>query len=238
MGFMGGLVVAIPVSVVLLFAGCAGEAQREELPIQNDMSGDCGWPEATDQDLSLSCEDGHYRVFLGSVERTSKHIVEKHFKSPVESVAVEVDSILRRLPNAGGVLAGVGCVASGPEEPIQGYVFFLGAEGERSGFAIVKVDETDDTLEQQGFLEVLTEGTSDAVEGVLGNNHVRGECRVTDSGVDLLVLLDGDQLARATDQDGFAPYDGAGLLVQATSAGTEIWFDNFRAEEIGRTESG
>lgn len=225
---------------MLVVVGCASEAQREELPIEDDFAGDCNWSEDNDEDVSLGCENGQYRVLFKSTERTAKHIITRRLENPIDSGAVEAEVTLSALPAGADDFAfsGLGCVASPPDDPIRGYVFFVGSGGsEERGFAIVKVDETDESLSQESFLEYLADERSDAVAGMGAKNHIRGECRATEQGVELAMFLDGKQVGTASDSNGFHPFDGFAFLVLASKAGTDVRYDNFRGEEIGKGDS-
>jgi hypothetical protein len=178
-------------------------------------------------------------VLFKSTERTAKHIVTHRLEDAVDSVAVEADVTLRALPGAdAGAFSALVCVASPPEEPVRGYAFFVWAnEAGGRGFAIVEVDETDESLRQVGFLRYLVDEGSDAAAGVGGTNHVRGECRTTGQEVELAMFLNGSQVGTATDRNGLHPFDGLAFLVLSQNAGTEVRYDNFSAEDLGEVDS-
>jgi len=226
---------------VLAVIGCGGEGQKAELPIEDDFSGDCQWSQDKDEDVSLGCEDGQYRVLFKSTERTGKHRIGLYLDESVDSEAIEADVTLRALPGAGAddsAFYGLACMVSPRAAPSRGYVFFVGSigSGER-GFAIVKIDETDESLRREGFYQYLADEQSDAVAGTGETNHLRGECRSTEQGVELAMYLNGKQVGRASDPNGFHPFDGFALLVQASGAGTDVRYDNFKVEEVVKGDS-
>lgn len=136
------------------------------------------------------------------------------------------------------MFSSLGCLISAFGEPFRGYIFVIGTDGTgERGLAIVKVDETDESLRQEGYFEFLTDEQSEAVAGVGGQNHLRGECRTTGEGVELTMFLDGKQVGSASDPNGFHPFDGFAFLVVATKAGTDVRYDNFIAEEVGTGDS-
>lgn len=225
---------------MLVVVGCASEAEREELPLEDDFSGDCSWSEENDEDVSLGCEDDQYRVLFKSTERP-RHIITRRIGDPIDSGAVEADVTLNALPGAGAddfALSGLGCVASPPDDPTRAYAFSVLSTGsEEHAFAIIKVDETDESLRQDRFQEILVLEPSDAVAGVGAKSHIRGECRATGQGVELAMSLDGKQVGTASDPNGFHPFDGFAFLVAASKAGTDIRYDNFRGDEVGTRDS-
>jgi hypothetical protein len=234
--------VAALCGLVALLVGCASKVHREQLPIEDDFSGDCKWSEDDDEDVSLGCEDGEYRVLFKSTERTAKHVIFRRLEEPIDSAAVETDATLRAFPGTGAdrfEFEGVGCVASPPGHPTRGYLFVVGLAGpEERGFAIVRIDETDQSLREQGYFRNLVDQQSEAVAGIGAQNHIRGECRATKQGVELAMYLNGEQVGTATDPDGFRPFEGFAFFVFASKAGTDVRYDNFSAEEIAEGESG
>jgi hypothetical protein len=232
--------VAALCGLVVLLVGCASKVQREQLPIKDDFSGECNWSEDNDEDVFLGCEDGEYRVLVKSTERTAKHIVFRRLEEAIDSAAVESDATLHAFPAGADrfEFEGLGCVASPPDAPTRGYLFVVGLAGlEERGFAIVRIDETDESLREQGFFRNLVDEQSDLVAGIGEKNHIRGECRATEKGVELAMYLDGKQVGRATDPNGFRPLEGFAFFVFTSKAGTDVRYDNFSAEEIAEGDS-
>jgi hypothetical protein len=223
--------------LTLALCGCADDVERDALPIEDDFSGACAWVVDEDEDVSLGCKDDQYRVLFKSTERTAKHIVTERLDDPVDSVAVEADVTVQALSGGGSddfALSGLVCVVSAPAEPSRGYAFFLGADGSGDrGLAIVKVDEADESLEEDGYFEYLLDERSEEVGEVGAATHVRGECRTTDQGVELAMFLNGEQVGTANDPDGLHPFDGLAFLVISPKAGTDVRYDNFAADALG-----
>jgi len=132
--------------------------------------------------------------------------------------------------------SGVGCIASGANERGRGYVFFVAAIGEVTGYALVRLDETDKSLREDEYFKYLADAASDVVADPGESNHIRGECRATEDGVNLAMFVTGKQVATASDPNGFHPFDGLAFEVLAPESQTDIRYDNFRAENIGSSE--
>lgn len=62
--------------------------------------------------------------------------------------------------------------------------------------------------------------------------RIGGECRAANGAVELRLYADGRQVAEATDAEGYRSFEWVGLVVSSTSAGTEIRYDSFEADEI------
>jgi len=212
----------------VLIAGCTGEVQRDELPIADNVSGDCQWSEDNDEDVSLACEDGQYRILVKSVKKTAKHIIPRRLSEPVESASVEVDTTLARLPGKGSAaFSGVGCIVSGANKPTRGYIFFVGNTPDGAGYAMARIDETDKSLRDDAYFKFFDDATSDVVGGVGETNHIRGECEGASYGVNLAMFVNGKQVATAIDPGGFHPFDGFAFQLLVPEQGTDISYDNY-----------
>ena len=126
-------------------------------------------------------------------------------------------------------MQGIGCWASGFDEPGRGYLFLISPH--LGGIAIVGQDETNKSLEDDFYLDPLDE-RSDAVAGVGATNKIRSECPGQADGVHLTMFLNGRQVAETTDPTGFHPFEAYGFAVISTKAGADIRFDNFLAEAL------
>ena len=216
-----------------LLAACGGDVARSDLPLEDDFSGGCSWSEDNDENISLGCEDGEYRVRYKRTDERINHVIPKRIEQPVDSAAVEADATLAAFPDgsaADGQFHGVFCIASAFDEPSQGYMFVVSPI--QKAIAILKVDETDQSLREQYYMMALVDEESDAVAGVGGTNRIRGECISTGDGVDLTMSLDGKKVAEAHDSKDFGAYDGFGLFTLSTRPRADIRFDDFRVEEV------
>lgn len=226
--------------LALLAVGCASRVGRSSLPIQDDFADDCkGWSHDEDENVFLGCKDGEYRVLFKSTEQQGKHFIPLRSEEDVGSASVEADATLRAFPGAsdnGVEFHGVGCWVSPPNEPAQGYVFFVNPGNQ--AFAIVKMDETNESLAKQGYFTFLVEEDSEAVAGLGETNHIRGECRTTeDDRIALTMYLDGQQVGAASEVHGFSGFEAFGFMVFSTKAGTDLRYDNFRAARLGKADS-
>ena len=161
-------------------------------------------------------------------------MIPKRVEEPVASVAVEADAALAAFPGGSSEelqLHGVGCFASGVGEPSQGYLFLVGPTV--GGVAVVRQDETDETLEDSLFLSALVDEESPAVVPAGETTRIRAECEETGDGVELTMYLDGEEVARARDPEGFGPFEAFGFVTFSSRTDTDIRFDNFHAEELG-----
>ena len=224
-------VAALCSGFALLTVGCEGEVRRSGLPIQDDFSGDCDWSDDEDENVSLGCTGGEYRVLFKSTEKMIEHLIPRRSEEAVNAVSVEADATLRAFPDASEndyEFHGVGCWVSPARAPGQGYLFLVNPEKE--ALAIIKMDET--APAEQGFLKVLLDEESEAVPSIGEKIRVRGECRATEDRVNLTMFLEGEQVGSATDAPGFRGFAAFGFLVLATQPGTDIRYDNFTAEEL------
>lgn len=224
----GALLVALA-----LVGACGGEVARSDLPITDDFSGSCRWSEDNDEHISLDCQEGTYRALFKRTDERVHHVVPRRIAQSVASATVEADVTLRAFPGGSSEdfqAHGVTCLASPEGAPIQGYSFLV-APSVR-GIAIVKHDETDASLEEQFYLRALVDEQSGAVPSVGETTRIRGDCRADGEGVELTMYLDGKEVARAHDPSGFAQFEGLGFVVMSTRVGTEIRFDDFKADAL------
>jgi hypothetical protein len=226
--------VALIVVAVAIGSACGGEVKRSDLPISDDFSGDCEWSQDNDEHISLGCEDGAYRAQFKRADERIHHWIPRRIQESAESVSVEADVTLASFPGGSSddfQGHGVGCWASPVGEPLQGYSFIV-APGVRS-IAVLRHDETDESLREQFYIRALVDEQSGAVAPIGETGRIRGECEATgDGGVDLTMYLDGEQVAKATDRPGFRPFEAFGFIVISTKVGTDIRFDNFEADEV------
>jgi hypothetical protein len=211
----------ILLGLALVAAGCAGEAVTDELPIQDDFSGECAWAEGEDDDLSFGCRDGEYRILLDGSKVSESQAFFRVLEEPVSSINVEADASVRAFPESQQDDAyefhGIGCFASVDSD--QGYLFLV--DPSESAFGIAKQDGPK--------LSFLMDRTSDAIAGVGENNRIRGECKPTQGGVDLTMFVNGQEVWAVVDPGGFEPFEQVVLLVRSTRAGTDVRYDNFTA---------
>jgi hypothetical protein len=222
-------------ALMALPAGCStNEVGRSDLPIESDFSECDGWSTDEDEHISMGCENGQYRVLIKDASTKVSDIIPRRSKDAVDSVAVQADVVFQTAPGVPGKrlgpIAGVGCWVSGVNDPARGYYFAL-APGQ--GGAILRVNETDKSLEKQFFLRDIADTEPSAVKEVGEVNHLRGECRPSGSdGVDLTMWVNGEQVAEANDPSGFLGYEAFGFATYSSERGSDFRFDNFVAEEL------
>ena len=100
-----------------------------------------------------------------------------------------------------------------------------------TAIAVVKIDETDESVREQYYLRALLDEESEAVAAVGGTNRIRGDCETTDDGVDLTMYLDGEQVGNVSDHAGFRPFKALGFFVLSSEVGTDVRFDHFEAQK-------
>jgi hypothetical protein len=222
-------------ALVAAAVGCSTkEVARSDLPIESDFSECEGWSTDDDEHILLSCEEGQYRVLYRDVSEQIHDYMVRRTAAKVDSVGIEADITFRNEPGTSGkrfLAAGLMCLISGVGEPSKGYWFAL--DPERDG-AILRVDETNKNLQGQFFLEPLVdEPALSAVKEVGQANHVRAECRRSQSGgADLSMWVNGVRVADKHDPTGVFGYEAFGFSTAATESGTEFRFDNFLTEEL------
>jgi hypothetical protein len=225
--------VALSASVALSVVACASSVPRDDLPIEDDFSGDCKWSEDESEAISLGCENGEYRLLFKNTQREDHHYIPRRSETAVDSVSMETDATLRTF--GGGrddfEFHGIGCWASKPDKPARGFVFVL--EPAVHGFAIVENDETNQSLKKSDYFRALVDKASAAVPAVGAKAHLRADCRATATGVELKMFVNGTQLGTATDSNRFGPFEAFGFLALSTKTGTDIRYDNFSAKELG-----
>ena len=228
-----GAVVSALVATVLVPVGCASDVERKELPIESDFSDACDWNQDDDEDIFLGCEEGAYHARFKRTDKRIQHVIPRRLDTPAESMRVESDLTLAKYEGGGDdfELQAIGCLSSGFREPVQGYLF--GVSTEVHGIAILKVDETDESLKNSFYFRALVDEESRAVAGARERMRIEGECRPEGDAVLLTMSIDGQEVADARDPAGFAPYDAAALVVLSTKSGTEMVYDNVRIKEAG-----
>ncbi len=226
---------AVCVGLGLLVGGCAEEVRRSSLPISDDFSHECFWSEDDDEDISLACEGEEYRVLYKRADERLHHMMPRRIEEPVSSAGVEAAATLRAFPGRSDEdfeAHGVGCWSSPVEGPSQGYLFLVAPKVR--AIAIIRNDETDEKLQKQLFFQALVDEESDAVAPAGRTNRIRGECRTTEDGVELTMYLDGQEVGTAVDRNGFRSFEAFGFVVISSEAGTDVRFDDFEAEELGK----
>ena len=190
-------------------------AEDAERIIIDDDFGDAGsgWPTESDEDVSLSYDDGGYRV-LAKTSTPSWTFAPVH--ASVGALAVET-----RVAYAGGPpTVGYGLLCYGSRDD-DGYVFTVSPSG---GYAIFR--ETPDDV------RVVADGASDfgGDADALGLRAARvpGKGRTTH----LALFVDGREVVVATDDDGVRRFGLVGVYVQSDEGGSDVLFDDFRAEEL------
>jgi hypothetical protein len=218
------------VAALLLLVGCASDVQREELPKEIDFSEGCDWTEDDDEHIFLGCEEGAYHARFKRTDERIHHIVPLRLETAADSMRFESDLTVAEYDGSSDdfELEAIGCVSSEFGEPLQGYLF--GIAPEIHGIAIIKVDETDESVAEQFYFRALVDEESEAVGGIGETMRITGECRPVGNTVELTMSVDGEQVADTRDPDGFAPYDAAAFVVLSTKAGTEMVYDNVRIE--------
>jgi hypothetical protein len=221
-------------ALMALPAGCSTkEVGRSDLPMENDFSDCDGWSTDDSEHISLSCENGQYQALYKDTSMSISDYIPRRSDDPVDSVGVEADVTFQTAPGTPGdrlIAAGVGCWISAPNEPAKGYLFAVAPE---PSIAILKVDESDKSLEQQFFLRAFVDKDSAVVKEMPAVNRVRGECRHGGAtSVELSMWVNGEEVGKATDSSGFFGYEAFGFAMFSSESGTDLRFDNFVAEEL------
>ena len=221
-------------AVALALSGCGnGSEEQSGLPMEDDFSGQCSWSETDDEQIRLACEGGEYTVLYRQVDGQPHHVMRQPVGEPVTSVSVEADARLEAFPggsNEDFQAYGVGCWATPVGGPGRGYLFIILPS--LSAFAILLQD---DELAPEESLVFLVDEESDAVSPPGETTQIRAECKAADDGVDLTMFLDGEEVgsASAPGEIGAAGFQAVGFSTFSARTGTDIRFDNFRAEELG-----
>jgi hypothetical protein len=218
-----------------LLNACSGQTvARSDLPISDDFSGSCdGWSDDNDQHITLGCEEGTYNALFKRTDERIHHFVPRRIEEPAAFVSVESDATLHALPGAADEAFeahGVGCWSSGFGAPTQGYSFLVSPSA--GAIAIVRHDETDESLREQFYFRALLDEESEAVAPIGETNRVEGRCQAGDDGTELTMYLDGKLVGQRRDPNGFGPFEAFGYVVMSTQVGTDIRFDNFEANKI------
>jgi hypothetical protein len=172
------------------------------------------WPVGPDPTGRQSYERGAYRVVVS--ERNAGIELPQTLTAEARSVAVEATFVqLRRSP--GEDLYGVGCVAGE-----TGFVFQIDAEkgawsiGERGGGSGVE----------------LVSGRSPAIRGPGARNRLRGECRFTPQGGELLLSVNGRRVKRTERRGDFEPFGGLLLVVDSFGGRGDVLVDDIVARSL------
>jgi hypothetical protein len=214
--------------LALLTVGCGG-VDASQLPLTNDFADCDGLFTMNDEVATVDCRSGGLRVLVSQPERSPMHIVPLRFDARPARLVVSA--------NARGVLAGgvwgVGCLASEPGDQGRGYALVIGADGEA---AILRIDLVPAAEGEEGRfpaqLEALVEHGSGFVPKPSGPHVLRIECARKGAGaVEVNGSIDGGRLLKATDARGIAPFTGAFPLVITDRPGTDVRFDDVRADE-------
>jgi hypothetical protein len=204
------------VALVTTPTGCSiTEESRSDLPIESDFSDRDGWATKDNEHLSLGCGDGQYRVLYKDTSAGISDFMPRRSKDRVDSVRLQADIAFRTVPPGTAertrfIAAGLVCWVALPDEPAKGYYFLVTAD-ER--ISILKLDETEGSLEEQFYLRPLVDKESSAVQATGGEaNQVRAECRRTGSrSVELRMWVNGVQVGDVTESDGFFGYEAFGF---------------------------
>lgn len=163
-------------------------------------------------------EDG-YRIL---VKQPGPHLIRGFFDGQtVQSLFVEADMTLRQPPHAPEAHA-IACINGD-----VGYILIVVPE--EGAYALARADFKKPAADWT----VLVEGQSELVRGVGHMQRLRLECLGGGDGATRLTAsLDGKDLDRAEDAEGFDSFSGMALWVGAPEPDTEVFVDNVLADEL------
>ena len=99
----------------------------------------------------------------------------------------------------------------------------------RDVYGILRVDETDPSLNKLNNAYPLIFRPSSTVRGQGSVNHIRGECREDAGQIALKMFVNGVEIGDASDSH-FHGFQQAAIVAYSTEPGTEFRYDNFVAD--------
>jgi hypothetical protein len=208
-------------------AGCAGESPV--LPLSDDFSGKCLWPESSSNSDSTGCSGGEYVL---KVEKPGHEERARSLGVDLDALRVEVDAVIRS--GATGTGYGVGCwtgedtTEDGRPDGL-GYVFFVTPDG---GWVIAR-DPVGPGLPQA----LAVRNPPGAIELNEGTNRIGADCVRDAGGVTLVLRLKGAAVAVASDNQAGEPFTSIGFFAGTDDAGAEVVFDNAAARKLSGAEA-
>jgi hypothetical protein len=212
--------------LALLATGCGG-VEKAEFPLHEDFT-ECGGYTMNNAVANVDCPNGELRILVSQPEVSPIHLVPLRFESKSDSLVVSADV---RAPVPGGYW-GIGCLASGPDEPGRGYALLMGGRGEAG---IVRMDARGEG--EEGRPQTQLNRLSVKKRFVLrpaSRHKVQIRCSTNAEGViRIRASADGGEID-AADRRGLAPFRAAIPIVVTDRPNTDVRFDNVTVDDGGR----
>ncbi len=211
---------------LLGLAGCGGTIDSASLPMENGFA-DCSRFGMNDDVATIDCPDGELRVLVAKPNASPVHFVPLRFDERPRALRVTGTAHATR----SGSIWGLGCLASEPGEPTEGYVLLIAKEGSVGILRIGGGEPTDDGREAAQFVDLGSR--TRVVDAPAARHALQLTCTARGSGeVRIRGSVDGRPLLKVTDRHGFAAFTAALPFVLAERPGTEIRFDDVAATEV------
>jgi ankyrin repeat protein len=190
------------------FARLLTERGRATLPTTDRFVGACRWTSGENSSFSFGCDHEAYRLHLK--EPGPVHVAQ-NFGWETPMVSGEIDATIE----SGRGLVGIGCLTS----RTTGYAGIAGTDG---GWAIMRITA--------GFTQLAGANGPQSTTGLRKTNHLRIACSSASGRATIVTFFVNDrQIGSATDEPGFAPFNGVFLFTN-TLPGV-VSFERFAARK-------
>jgi hypothetical protein len=214
-----GALSALLVASGLALAACStSELGGAALPLEEDFSGACAWPEEESAHSIIGCFAGTYRII---VKDRYGQLSLYGLGTKTDALHFEADGRVLRGPRPPFATSkylsyGVGCWA----DDDRGYVLSVSPDGL---YAILRDEPDTDRFALLAERASATRAPRTA--------RIAADC-VARGGVTSLVLsLDGEEVLVARDENGYAGFQSVGFLLDASEE-AEVRFDAAAAREL------
>ncbi|MGH3033137.1 MAG: hypothetical protein ACRDON_01090 [Gaiellaceae bacterium] len=214
---LGAITVLLAASLAL--AACStSELGGSELPLEEDFSGDCEWPDEESAQSIIGCFGETYRIIVkGDYGQLSLYGLGTN----TDALHFEADGRVVRGPGPPFAVSrylnyGVGCWA----DDDRGYVLSVSADGSS---AILRDQPDTDRF------ELLAEERNATRERRTG--RLAADCVARDGVTTLVLSVDGEEVLVARDENGYEAFGSVGFLLDASEE-AEVRFDEAAAREL------
>jgi hypothetical protein len=215
---LGAFAALVAASGLALAACSDSELDGSPLPLKEDFSGHCEWPEEETARSIIGCFGGTYRII---VKDRYAQLSLYGLGTRTDALHFEADGRVLRGPRPPFATSkylgyGVGCWADAE----RGYILSVSPDG---SYAIFRDEPNTDRF------ALLAEGTGPRQES--RTSRIQADCVSRDGVTSLVLSVDGEELAVARDENGYDAFESVGFLLDASEE-AEVRFDEAAAREL------
>ena len=221
---LGVALVALVGAGALAAAGCGRSVNVGSLPLAQTFDDCSDGFSMNDEVATVECTGGRLRILVSKPEVSPIHQVPFRFEPSIDGLTVT--SGLRLVRGSGDV--GIGCDASRPGEAGRGYLFVLHRALKSAGVLRLESIPVGDGM---AAVDMTWVGFRRMSGDLSGTHRLQAICtRAAGSATALRLKVDGRVVVDTVDREGIWPFRTAVAVVVAETPGTDVRFDDLRAE--------